>query len=306
MLLKPMLAHQARDEQSVLADPDYVAEVKYDGHRAMLVVGSEGVRLLSRLGKDKMASTPFLRGIEKVAPPMVLDGELIIPGGTSSDVVDLSKQDQLVYVAFDLLSWRESGYGDRFYERPFEYRRACLEHLVHLIGWPRVQVSEVSDDGLAMYQRVKAEGGEGVMMKKKDAPYVPGKRTWHWQKVKCWQTYDVVVTGCDAEPTQWTVRPGHYGTDGVFYPHGKPSSTKLAGYVGLTYGWYIGGQLRTVGKLGYTGPKEQLEPLVGRVAEVKGWGLYRSGAIRHPGVLRFREDKLPEECVFTEEMATLK
>lgn len=306
MLLKPMLAHQAKDEQSVLRDPGYMAEVKYDGHRAMLVVGDHGVQLLSRLGKDKMAGAPFLGGIEKIAPPMVLDGELIVPGGTSSDVVDLSKQEHLIYVAFDLLSWRDGEHGDRFYERPFEFRRACLEHLVRLIGWPRVELSEVSEDGLALFKRVKTNGGEGVMMKKRDAPYVPGKRSWYWQKVKCWQTYDVVVTGCDADPTQWTVRPGQYGTDGVFYPLGKPSSTKLAGYVGLTYGWYVAGQLETVGKLGYTGPKEQLEPLVGKVAEVKGWGLYKSGAIRHPGVLRFRDDKLQWECVFTDEMATLK
>lgn len=306
MLLKPMLAHQAKDEQAILRDPDYTAEVKYDGHRAQLIVGFHGVQLLSRFGKDKMAATPFLRGLEKVAPSMVLDGELIVPGGTSSDVVDLSKQEHLVYVAFDLLSWGDHESGGRFYERPFEYRRACLEHLVRLIGWPRLELSEVSDDGVALFERVKSDGGEGVMMKQKDAPYVPGKRTWHWQKVKCWQTYDVVVTGCDAEPTLWTVRPGQYGTDGVLYPDGKPSSTKLAGYVGLTYGWYVDGQLRTVGKLGYTGPRDQLEPLVGRVAEVKGWGLYRSGAIRHPGVMRFRDDKLAMECVFSEELATLK
>jgi hypothetical protein len=101
------------------------------------------------------------------------------------------------------------------------------------------------------------------------------------------------------------VRPGHYGTDGVFYPHGKPSSTWLAGYVGLTYGWYVAGELKTVGKLGYTGRREELERWVGAVAEIKGFGVYPSGAIRHPGVLRFRDDKLPEECVFTPAMATL-
>jgi bifunctional non-homologous end joining protein LigD len=207
MLLKPMLAHQAKDAQAILCDPDYAAEVKYDGHRAMLVVDGRGVRLLSRLGRDKMDATPFLHGIEKAAPPMVLDGELTVPGGTSSDVADLSKREQLVYVAFDLLAWRDGEYGDSFYERPFSYRRACLEHLVSLIGWPRLQVSELSDDGKALFDRVKAQGGEGVMMKRKDAPYAPGKRSWYWQKVKAWQTYDVVVTGCDAEPTQWTSGP---------------------------------------------------------------------------------------------------
>ncbi len=301
-MLKPMLAQQAKDN-SILRDPEYVAEVKYDGHRALLVVDEFGSRVLSRTGKEKDVS--FLKGIEKAAPSMILDGELIVPGGTSSDVSELSKQNELQYAAFDLLSWRDRETGGRFYERPFEYRRSRLEELVRMVDWPKVQVSELFEDGLTLFELAQAEHMEGVMMKKKDAPYVPGKRSWFWQKVKCHTTYDVVVTGCDAEPTQWTVRPGQYGTDGVFYPDGKPSSTKLAGYVGLTYGWYMEGELRTVGKLGYTGPREELEPLVGKVVEVKAYGCYESGALRHPGVLRFRDDKLPTECVLDYGLVTL-
>jgi ATP-dependent DNA ligase len=166
-------------------------------------------------------------------------------------------------------------------------------------------LSEVSFEPQKLLEGIKSEDGEGIMLKAIEGRYSPGKRSWAWQKVKVFATYDVVVTGCDAEPTKWTVRPGHVGRDGVFYPEGKPSSTMLAGYVGLTYGWYMDGRLKQAGKLGYTGPKEELERLVGRVAEVKGYGVYKTGAIRHPGVLRFRDDKRPEECVFTPDMATL-
>jgi ATP-dependent DNA ligase len=53
-----------------------------------------------------------------------------------------------------------------------------------------------------------------------------------------------------------------------------------------------------VGSLGETGPKEDMEKFVGRVAEIKAYGQYPTGALRHPVLERWREDKLPEDCVF--------
>ena len=47
-----------------------------------------------------------------------------------------------------------------------------------------------------------------------------------------------------------------------------------------------------------TGPPEELAPMIGRVAEIKGYGRNdETGAIRHPVFLRLRDDKRPEECV---------
>ncbi len=302
MWQKPMKGHEAKDEEAILRDPNYVAEKKYDGRRVSIDVGDEGDQhLWSSLGHDVIGEVPWLREALRGRRGLGIEGEMWVPGGTSSEAAKLENRDKLVIVGFHLTRLD----GLDLCSMPFMEQRKRLEPLVAGFALPRVQVSELSEQPEVLWAKVKAERGEGIMMKHRCGTYQPGKRSWDWQKVKIWRTYDVVITGCDAQPTQWTVRPGHVGTDGVLYPEGKPSSTKLAGHVGLTYGWYVSGRLVTVGSVGYTGPKTELEPLVGRAVEVKGYGIYKTGAIRHVGVLRFRDDKLPQECVFTPDMANL-
>jgi hypothetical protein len=97
------------------------------------------------------------------------------------------------------------------------------------------------------------------------------------------------------------VRPGFKGADGKVYEEGVRSSTWNAGHVGLSYGYWDeeAGEVRRVGSLGMTGPREEMEKHVGRVAEVKHYGVSPdNGALRHPVMLRWRDDKSPEQCVF--------
>ncbi len=291
MLFSPMLAHAAKDEAAVLSDPVYVAERKYDGHRGMLELMDEA-HLYSRLGHDRIGDAPFLKEVR--ARGLVLDGELVVPGGTSSDVADLANRDKLVYIAFDVLVSN----GEKHIGQPYSVRRRMLEKVVAALAHPRLQLSEVSDRPRELMDVVKAEGGEGLMLKRLDAVYSPGKRSWAWVKLKVYRTVSVIITSADAEVTPWTVRPGQYGTDGVFYPEGKRSSTYRAGFVGLTYGFWIDGAPVKVGSLGVTGPKEEMEKHVGKVAEVKHYGQYpRTFALRHPQFLGFRDDVRPEDCV---------
>lgn len=60
------------------------------------------------------------------------------------------------------------------------------------------------------------------------------------------------------------------------------------------------GKLRVVGSLGYTGPREELEQYIGQCCEVKSFGpQYETGALRHPGFVRWRNDeKRAIDCVF--------
>lgn len=304
MRVAPMLAKPAKDEVAILTDRKFIAERKYDGYRAMVDLRPGKMHCWSRIGNDNLTDVPWLKQLGHVAREMLLDGELVVPGGTSSDVALLDNRDRLVYVVFDLLSWND----ETVLEMPFASRRQLLETFVDLaqefLG-ERLQLSVLSTDAEGLLGLVKAERGEGIMMKDLAAPYSPGKRSWTWQKVKVYQSYDVVVTSCEAKPTEWRVRPGQKGTDGQVYPDGLHTDPWLAGHVGLTYGWYREGQLVTVGSLGYTGMQKDLEQYVGQVAEVKAYGLYKTGALRHPGVLRFRDDKRPEECIFEDETVSL-
>jgi len=295
-LIRPMLAHSLKDE-SVWGRSNFVAETKYDGHRLLVAKNGE-VRAWSRNLKEHADEYSWLK---EVGWPegLVLDGELCLPGGRSDDVTELANRDELVYVAFDLLVLD----GNPEMDRPWWQRRQLLEMVMEQIGHERIRLSEVLPATRESFERVVKRGYEGLMLKDVNAPYVPGKRTWGWQKAKFEATWDVVITDCDSPPTKWTVRPGHFGTDGVFYPEGKPSSTAQAGYVGLSYGFYIGGELTRVGSLGWTGPREEMEQYVGRVAEVKAMGQYPSGALRHLRFLRWRPDKAATECIFEPEEA---
>lgn len=297
MKYKPMLAHAAKDERAILSDSGYLAERKYDGHRGQLCHSpAGGLHLWSRLGNDRMDDVPFLRELMKRHKiGMILDGELWLPGGSSSDVADLSNRDKLVYVVFDILELR----GAVHINVPFLERREILNQVVAELDDPRVKLSEVSSDASELLSIVKAEGGEGIMMKKKkDGVYQPGKRSWNWQKIKVRRTMSVIITGADAPPSKWTVTPGNYGTDGVLYPEGKPSSTAEAGYVGLTYGFWMDGQPVKIGKLGVTGPPEEMRLHVGKVAEVEIYGQYKkTKALRHVQFLHFRDDIRLDECV---------
>ena len=173
----------------------------------------------------------------------------------------------------------------RLVPEPLRVRREALEMLVEHLQHPKVQLNRVL--GVPDQEEAEAlmeQGVEGVMLKRRDSLYEEGKRSWSWLKVKATDTYDVVIVDMEAEPTA--------------------EDRKAAGWKNLRYGLVMDGKLVVVGSLGVTGPPEELQTYIGHVAEIKGWGQSPStGAIRHPGFIRLRDDKLPEECTFEREAA---
>lgn len=159
------------------------------------------------------------------------------------------------------------------------------------------------------------QGFEGIMLKDMFQHYKPNSRSG-WIKWKWSMFADVLVVGCEAKPSEWRVRPGQYGTDGKLYPEGRHTDPWLAGHVGLEYGYgpmltEAGtsfamhesmmqttmrwrnvpgiGECVVVGSLGVTGPREEMEEFVGKVAYCKCWGVYESLALRHPSPLSYRD-----------------
>ena len=158
MRYQPMLAHAAKDEEAILHDHDFVAERKEDGHRILVEWPARGGKpqLFSRLGKDRTNDAPFLSQI--VWPQdVILDGELVVPGGTSSDVTDLSNRGKLVYVAFDVLA--ADGFeciGDSYI-----IRRDRLERIVHFkpaVAGPQQRNAPASRDGSRVIHAEKIMG----------------------------------------------------------------------------------------------------------------------------------------------------
>jgi len=332
-LFRPvMLANPVEDGDLDRLDPaDYLAEWKWDGIRVQATSEGGVRRLYSRTGDDISEAFPDL--VEALAFEGTIDGELLVmrPGeadGTPERVGTFSELQQrlnrktvsakllvthpVFLRAYDLLA---EG-GENLRPLPFEDRRARLERLVTGLDPERVDVSglipfETWDEVARLRESPPHPVIEGVMLKRRDAPYLPGRPKGPWFK---WKKDPHVI---DAVLM--------YAQRG----HGKRSSF----YSDYTFGgWGADGDLVPVGKayFGFTdeelkqldkyirdntveryGPVRAVraEPSHGLVIEVAFEGLQRSTrhksgvAMRFPRVSRLRWDKPPAEA---DRLATLE
>jgi len=201
-LFRPfMLAHPLED--TVLDLADYVAEWKWDGIRMQLVHAGGETRLYSRTGDDISHSFPEMA--EALTIPAVLDGELLVrgshQGGASGGAASFNALQQRLgrkvvskamlrdYPAFvrlyDLLILE----GEDLRELPWEERRRRLEALMPRLPADRFDLSAVVDaDHFEHLAEIRAgtrdEAIEGLMLKRRDSPYVAGRRTGLWYKWK--------------------------------------------------------------------------------------------------------------------------
>lgn len=303
-LSPPLLPQLARSAREVPLGEEWSYERKLDGFRAIVFVDGDAVEVQSRTGR------PLRRYFPEIAfPPgrYVADGEIVVAGAASDDdfgllqqrlhpaasrVALLAEQTPARFAAFDLLA-RE---GVVLLERPFGERRAALED-------PGLGLEPVEATGDAARADEWLRTTEGVIAKRLDAPYEPGKR--HGMvKIKRVRTLDCVVMG-------W--RPG--------------TDPELVG--SLILGLYDGGALRPVGHCAgftakrkrelrgelapyetggrgsgdpsrWTGDRElewvELRPAL--VAEVS-YDHASGGRIRHGArLLRFRDDRDAASCTF--------
>lgn len=263
---KAMLAQEvSKAPRQPWGDEKWIAEVKIDGMRVLLVQAENGPTFYSRSGIRY--EYPFLADVQLPAGT-ILDAELAAPGETSAYAT--GTRTDLELVVFDVLavgpiSARELSWTDR---------RAMVEQIVTVLAHPRIRASRVlGTPDKAEAETLMALGVEGVMLKRKASTYQP-TRSWDWLKHKFSTTYDVVVVDDKGE----SVQPG---------------------FTGLRYGYFVDGKLVLAGALGHTGPAAEMKAFIGKVVEVKGYGRGDSGAIRHPVFIRVRDDKRPEECELT-------
>ncbi|WP_316187872.1 MULTISPECIES: ATP-dependent DNA ligase [unclassified Bradyrhizobium] len=328
-----MLAHAVEDDDFAgMNAADYIAEWKWDGIRVQAVSGREAdgrvvTRLYSRSGEDITASFPDL--LPSLHLPGALDGELLVVRDhrvQSFNVLQqrlnrktvspkLMKEYPIHLRAYDLLGDEENDLR----ELPFAERRERLEALIKRLDEPRVDLSPTiafsTWDELKAARADPASAGagddadavEGVMLKRRDALYLPGRPKGQWWK---WKHDPHII---DAVLM--------YAQRG----HGKRSSY----YSDYTFGVWTAGdggdQLVPVGKayFGFTdeellqidrfvrrnttekfGPVRHVvhEPEQGLVLEVAFEGLQRSPrhksgiAMRFPRISRLRWDKPPREA----------
>jgi ATP-dependent DNA ligase len=180
--IPPMLAVMGQPFDSA----SHFFEIKWDGFRAAAMVEKGSARLMSRKGIDLMPRYPALSALASLPPGLALDGELVVfhDGKPSFERVagyTSHGTDIIAFVAFDVLyeNWRPR------MDLPFEERRGMLVKLLDGARCPHLMLSDgVVGDGKSLYEKMCAQGMEGVVAKRLSSTYAAGKRNGAWVKVK--------------------------------------------------------------------------------------------------------------------------
>lgn len=191
-----------------VGDSDWSLEMKWDGIRAICEVSSDGVRLWSRNGNEITASFPeIVQALPQALPgrACVIDGEIVAfdeaarPSfgrlqsrlGLAPEAVPAALARVAAHLlAFDVLRVA----GEPTISLPCVARRSMLEELV--VANPVVLVPPAFDGDLVSAMASSAEHGlEGVVAKRPDSPYRPGRRTREWVKIKHSRMQEVIVVG---------------------------------------------------------------------------------------------------------------
>ncbi|MFR9804949.1 non-homologous end-joining DNA ligase [Pseudonocardia sp. RS010] len=187
---------------------EWVYEVKWDGMRVLAEVTDGEVRLVTRAGRDVTATFPELAGLAAIAPDVVLDGEVVLlEEGVPSFAALADRVHRPVsrtralarpvtFMVFDVLRL----YGVALLERPLHERRATLERL-DTASVPTVQLSPLYTDGRALFEAAGRRGMEGILAKRRESEYRPGRRSAAWVKVTHRYTQTCLVGGWRPERT---------------------------------------------------------------------------------------------------------
>ncbi|GGM00823.1 ATP-dependent DNA ligase [Nakamurella endophytica] len=204
--VRPMLATAGSVDD--VAGGGWRFEGKWDGFRAVAVVGDGPLRVVSRNDKPFLVTFPELKDLDRVLAGhvAVLDGEIVAldeAGRTDfasiqqranlsrpADVRRAAQRVSVQYWVFDVLFLD----GVPMLERPYDLRRQVLEALAPAGDVVRVP-PQLDGDVEAALAHSRELRWEGVMAKRADSTYQPGRRSRDWLKIKNQRTQEVVVVG---------------------------------------------------------------------------------------------------------------
>ncbi|MCL7413084.1 MAG: non-homologous end-joining DNA ligase [ANME-2 cluster archaeon] len=303
---KPMLARSA---EAPFSSDEWIFEVKWDGIRAISYVKDE-LSIRSRNQKELTHNFPELSELNDLTGDSVLDGEIIImkdgkpdfqtliqrmQNTRPGDISSMSGKFPANYIIFDILEKD----GKELLDIPLMQRKRIMENAVNE-GKFVVRSLFVEETGVDYYRAVLEKGLEGIMAKKKQSPYEPGKRSDNWLKIKQLMTCDCVIFG---------------------YTKGEGIREKTFG--SLVLGLYDAAGPVFIGKVGTGFSQEDMEDLKrildtytvneetlpgvdrdreitwlrpGVVCEVVYQSVTDDGKLRIPVFNRLREDKDPLDC----------
>jgi DNA ligase-1 len=329
-----MLAHAIEDTDFANLDAkDFIAEWKWDGIRVQAVSGRDEAgnvvaRLYSRSGEDITRSFPDLLPSLRLAGSV--DGELLVVRDgrvqtfnvlqqrLNRKVVSpkLIKEYPIHLRAYDLLSEDDTDLR----ALPFTERRTRLETFIARLNDSRIDLSPIiafdNWEALAAARADPASAGagddaeavEGVMLKRRDAPYLPGRPKGQWWK---WKRDPHIIDAVLMYAQRGHGKRSSYYSDYTFgvWTSGDGNSEQLVP-VGKAYFGFTDEELLQIDRFVRRNTTEKFgpvrhvvhEPDQGLVLEVAFEGLARSPrhksgvAMRFPRISRLRWDKPPREA----------
>lgn len=191
--VSPMLAETC---PGPFDDSDWLYEIKWDGYRCLLYIKDSDIFLRSRNGNSLNSRFPRLESIvhsvrHSKATNLIVDGEIVaFRNGSPSFSYLKANPDSAVYVAFDLVYLN----GQFLIQMPLVKRRDLL---LELFSWEGIiSYSEShSGKGSVLFNFALERDLEGVMAKRKDSLYFPGKRTHNWLKIRNFKEEEFWVLG---------------------------------------------------------------------------------------------------------------
>ncbi|MEW6468901.1 MAG: DNA ligase D [Bacteroidota bacterium] len=301
--VRPMLA---RETDKPFNDPEWIFEIKWDGYRAIAELDGS-VRLYSRNGNSFNELYPVIvEELVKLKLRAIIDGEVVAFDDKGRPSFQLLQDYQrnpvypLCYYVFDLLALE----GRNTCDLPLVERKELLRRIIGKS--PVIRYADhIEAKGRVFFSRIRQMDMEGIMAKKADSRYYPGRRTSEWLKIKHSKTRDAVIAGF--------TEPG--------------GARKYFG--ALVLGIYDGGRLKYMGHTGsgfnditLRETATLLEPLIiphspfdeaaktnmpvswvrpELVCEIKYTEQTRDGRLRHPIFLHLRKDKKAKEVTMASE-----
>ena len=273
-------------------DGRWAYEFKWDGVRALVFVEDGKVRVQGRSQRDFTVQYPEVTGlgaalVERGTHDVVLDGEIVALGADGSpsfqtlqrrmhvasphDVRTRMADTPVILLAFDVLRLER----DLTVDRPYTERRALLEGL-ELAGNNWQTPPSLTGDGDAVLAVSKERRLEGVVAKRLDSRYEPGRRSRNWLKIKNKQRAELVIGG-------WAEGSGN-----------------RSGRIGaLLVGYRDGDDLRYAGNVGSGFTEKMLKELHARLAPLARGDCPFVNPPRWPN-LHFVDPVLVCEVEFTE------
>jgi DNA ligase-1 len=315
MLASPMTFGSSYRE---LTAGTWLVEDKYDGIRAQAHVRGGTARLFSRTFNDISRSFPEVIAALGACPhDAIFDGEIVAKRGETilpfrylqtrlqraqpDDA--LQREIPVQFVAFDVLAA-----GDRFLlDEPLVERRTEVAALVarsdalSAAPWHTLEPGASPETIAELFDAARARGNEGLMLKRTDAPYVPGRRGKWWLKLKReLSTLDVVVVGVEwghgkrnKVLSDYTFAVRRSADDGELLTIGKSYSGLTDVEIADMTAWFLEHQTGTKRRMLTVTPEVVIEVAFD---VIQTSSLHESGfSLRFPRIARLRFDKRASE-----------